>query len=243
MDVLDAARAIRAERYPDAQALFAAGSLIRGQGTVHSDLDLVVVYSAVHAAYRESFRFGAFPVEAFVHDAQTLEYLFLQLDRSSGIPALPQMVLEGIEIPESSPLSQSLKARAAAIIEAGPPPLDTESERRRRYGITDLLDDLRDARTGDELLATGARLYEELADYHLRSNGQWSGRGKSIPRALQRASPELCTQFCESFEALFCHRDVDAVIRLTEALLEARGGLLFDGYRSDAPPDWRTVVG
>jgi hypothetical protein len=241
-DVLAAVRSIRSQRYPDASVVFAAGSLVRGEGTAYSDLDLVVVYTSVPTAYRESFRFGRCPVEAFVHDPQTLEYFFVQMDRPSGIPALPQMVVEGIAIPEANALSEALKARAAAIFDAGPPPLDIESERRRRYLVTDLLDDLRDPRSRDELLGTGARLYEELADYHLRSNGQWSAKGKAIPRALQRANPALCTTFCQSFDQLFRHGDVEAVIHLTEALLESHGGLLFDGYRSDAPSSWRTIV-
>jgi hypothetical protein len=241
IDILDAARAIRVRRYPDASVVFAAGSLVRGEGTAYSDLDLVVVYPAVPTAYRESFRFDRYPVEAFVHDPQTLEYFFVEMDRTSGIPALPQMVVEGIEIPEANALSQALKARAAAVLQTGPPPLDEENERRRRYMVTDLLDDLRDARSRDELLGTGARLYEELADYHLRSNGQWSARGKGIPRALQLVNPGLRTTFCESFDQLFRDGDVDAVIHLTEALLKPHGGLLFDGYRSDAPSSWRTI--
>lgn len=53
-------------------------------------------------AYRESFTFGGYPVEAFVHDPATLEYFFLEVDRPSGVPALAQMVVEGIEIPASS---------------------------------------------------------------------------------------------------------------------------------------------
>ena len=70
---------------------------------------------------------------------------------------------------------------------------------------------------------------QELADYHLRSNGQWSARGKGIPRALQLVNPGLRTTFCESFDKLFRDGDVDAVIHLTEALLKPHGGLLFDG--------------
>jgi hypothetical protein len=228
------------QRYPDAAAMFAAGSLVRGEGTPSSDLDLVVVYSAVPAAYRESFTFGRFPVEAFVHDPQTLEYFFVNLDRASGIPALPQMVVEGIEIPGRTALSNSLKARAVAVVQGGPPPLDVETERRRRYAITDLLADLRGVQSRHELVAIGARLYEELSDYYLRSHGLWSGRGKAVTKALQRADAQLCRDFGETFGQLFRDGTTEGVIRFTESLLQTHGGLLFDGYRSDAPADWRS---
>ena len=238
-DLLRVANAIRLERFPDAAIVFVAGSLVRGEGTASSDLDLVVIYAQLPAAYRESFRVGDYPVEAFVHDPETLEYFFSEVDGPSGVPALAQMVVEGIETQAASNLSRVLKERAAAVIAAGPPRLETEHERRLRYMVTDLLDDLRDPRSEDERNGIGARLYEQLADYHLRRLGLWSGRGKAIPRALERADPDLRARYCGSFGRLFRLGDTREVIVLAEDLLRFGGGLLFDGYRAAAPASWR----
>lgn len=236
--IIGVASAIRADRYNEAVATFAAGSIVRGEATPFSDLDLVVVYAELPAAYRESFRFAGYPVEAFVHDPSTLHYFFLEVDRQSGVPALPQMVVEGIEIPGPNEISRELKRRAAAVIDAGPPPLDGESERRMRYGVSDLLDDLRAPRSREELVGTGARMYEQLADYHLRRRGLWSAKGKAIPRVLRQADPVLCASYQDAFTSLFSG-DPGPVIRLAESLLNEAGGPLFDGYRSDAPSWWR----
>jgi hypothetical protein len=236
--IIKTANAIRNERYSEAAAMFVAGSLVRGDGTVFSDLDLVVVYESLPNAYRESFRFEGFPVEAFVHDPETLNY-FIEVDRLSGVPALPQMVTEGIEIPDSSALSRSLKALAVSVIETGPPVLTSEQDRQMRYHITDLLDDIRDPRSYAELVATGGQVHEALADYYLRARCRWSGKGKSIPRVLARVAPELSKRYCESFEILFKHGDPGSVIALSEELLNGNGGLLFEGYRGDAPVQWR----
>jgi hypothetical protein len=241
--MIEAAGAIRAGRYPEASALFAAGSIVRGEGTAHSDLDLVVVYDSLPCAYRESFKQDGLPVEALVHDPETLEYFFFEVDRPSGIPSLPQMVLEGIEIPAPNELTGRLKRIAASLVAAGPQPLDEETERRARYGVTDLVDDLRDARSPDELVASGALLYEQLADYHLRRLRLWSAKGKAIPRALRRADPDLCARYCRSFDALFRNHEVREVLHLAEDLLSPAGGWLFDGYRSDAPASWRNTPG
>jgi hypothetical protein len=178
-------------------------------------------------------------VEAFVHDPETLEYFFLEMDRPSGVPALPQMVVEGVEIPGPNDMSVALKKRAAALLAAGPPTLDAETEQRWRYIVTNLLDDLRDARSHDERVGTGARLYEQLADYYLRRRGLWSAKGKGIPRTLQRADPELSVKYCQSFDDLFKLGDAQSVIQVAEELLQASGGPLFEGYRADAPPTWR----
>ncbi|HXT69325.1 MAG TPA: nucleotidyltransferase domain-containing protein [Vicinamibacterales bacterium] len=237
--VIDVAKAIHSDRYKDAVAVFAAGSLIRGEGTPFSDLDLVVVYAQLPCAYRESFKFGGYPVEAFVHDPATLEYFFLEVDRPSGVPALPQMVVEGIEIPSSSEISRGLKQRAAAVIAAGPAALDNETEQRMRYFISDLLDDLRAPRSQDEMIGAGARLYEQLADYYLRRRGLWSAKGKAIPRVLNRVEPGLSAAYSDAFAALFAKGEPEAAIRLAEGLLEEAGGTLFEGYRADAPAGWR----
>ena len=237
--IIDVANAIRVGRYKDAAAIFAAGSLVRGEGTPFSDLDLVVVYARLPCAYRESFRFDGYPVEAFVHDPATLEYFFQEVDRPSGVPALPQMIVEGVEVGGPSNMSRDLKRRAAAVIEAGPPALDRETEQRMRYFVSDLVDDLRAPRSNDELIGAGARLYEQLADYHLRRRGLWSAKGKAIPRILRQADPALCDSYSDAFTALFARGDPEPVIRLAETLLGQAGGPLFDGYRADAPPAWR----
>lgn len=241
--IIDVANAIWADRYRDAVAIFAAGSIVRGEGTPFSDLDLVVVHASLPCAYRESFRFDGVPVEAFVHDPATLEYFFLDVDRPTGVPALPQMIVEGVEIPGPSEISRDLKRRAVTLIEAGPPPLDSETERRMRYFISDLLDDLRAPRSNDELIAAGARLYERLADYHLRRLGLWSAQGKAIPRVLRQTDAALCAAYCAAFEALFARGDSRAVIRLAEDFLRESGGPLFEGYRADAPATWRREPG
>jgi hypothetical protein len=237
-DILRVAREVHKERYSNAAILFAAGSFVRGEATAYSDLDLVVVFHSVPNAYRDSFRFEGVPVEAFVHDPATLNYFFYEIDRPSGIAALPQMVKEGIEIPGPNELSISLKQLAATVLDLGPPPLSTDVLLRRRYELSDLLDDLRDPRSHTEMAASGSLLYGSLADFYLRSRGCWSAKGKSIPRVLERSDSRVCARFCESFERLFVQADPAAAIALTEELLQPTGGLLFDGYRLEAPADW-----
>jgi hypothetical protein len=233
------ANALKVDRYAAATAVFAAGSIVRGEGTPFSDLDLVVVYPRLDSAYRESLRFEGLPVEAFVHDSGTLAYFFTELDRASGVPSLAQMVSEGVEIPQASETSRDLKEFAASIIAAGPPALDAPTERRMRYAVSDLIEDLRAPRSRNELIAAGARLYEELADYHLRRQRLWSAKGKSIPRVLRSVDPDVAEKYAESFDSLFARGDAAPVIRLAEELLGLAGGLLFEGYRADAPPAWR----
>ncbi|SDI40736.1 hypothetical protein SAMN05216588_11665 [Pseudomonas flavescens] len=66
-------------RYAGASFAYVAGSIMRGQGTYLSDIDLVVIYDCLEAARRESFMADGVPVEAFVHDRQTLGW-FIDAD-------------------------------------------------------------------------------------------------------------------------------------------------------------------
>ncbi|WP_058238010.1 nucleotidyltransferase domain-containing protein [Shimia marina] len=56
---LSAAEKIRDQFYPEASACMLAGSVVRGDATAYSDLDLVVVFERVENAQRQSFFSGA----------------------------------------------------------------------------------------------------------------------------------------------------------------------------------------
>ncbi len=234
-----AAREIFTEKFPNALAMFLAGSLIRGEGTRFSDLDLVVVFDHVDQASRESFYYRGWPVEAFIHDESTLKYFFSELDAKSGFPALPQMVIEGVVITEANELSAHLKVLAQSIFDIGPPALNQIDLDKRRYVITDLIDDIREPRSRAELMGSGAKLLESMADFYFRANGMWSTTGKSIFRKLGAADPKILAQFEFAFAELFSEANPAPCVELAEKLLKDKGGFLFDGYKLDAPPDWR----
>ena len=226
------------DRFTEASLCFFAGSYVRGEATAFSDLDIVVLYPRLESAFRESFLYKGIPIEAFHHDEGTLTY-FMDDDIQRGRPSMPQMILEGIVLPTPNPESDSLKQYAKTVL-ASPSVLSKEEIKHQRYAITDIVDDLRAPRSIMEAIATGVQLYPILANFFLRSNGFWGSSGKWIPRALHQADPEYATQFQLAFDQLFQSGIVSVVIDLTQETLEPHGGLLFDGYKRDAPPTWRS---
>ncbi|EKU99431.1 hypothetical protein Lepto7375DRAFT_1473 [Leptolyngbya sp. PCC 7375] len=241
-ELIAIATKIQQDRYPDADVIFLAGSVIRGEGAATSDLDLVVVFQQLPAAYRESFQFEGWPVEAFVHDPETLRYFFFEVDSPTGIPSLPAMVSEGIEIPQPSQLSRELKQLADNVLTAGPPVWDKDAIDRSRYAITELIDDIRAPRSRAELIASGTQLYDAVANHYLRSRNLWSATGKTIPRRLQQVAPQFAAQFEDSFTALFAHGKTDELIGVVENMLMPEGGWLFEGYKLVAPVSWRNPI-
>lgn len=235
----EVAQALWAERFSDAKVVFLAGSVIRGEGTEHSDLDIVVVYDFVSAAWRESFFYQGWPIEILAHDPDTLRYFFYEMDAKSGVPSLPNMVLEGIEVPAASEFSANLKKLAREVFDAGPPVLSEADIQRHRYTITDLCDDLRSPRSKAEALATGTRLYESLADFYFRSQQRWSAKGKTIPRKLAEFDSIFAGRFVSAFDGLFAHGDTAAILTLSQEIVGPFGGFLFEGYKSEAPASWK----
>ncbi len=234
-----AATEIRQSRYPDAKAVFIAGSLVRGEGTITSDLDIVVVFERVEHAYRTSFIHGGWPVEIFAHDPETLEYFYEEVDRPRGIPSLASMVSEGLEAPSTTPFGAAIKATAKRHLDRGPIAWTQEEINASRYAITDLIEDLKAPRSEQEARATLTALYPQLATHYFRSRTLWTASSKAIPRALAAHNPEQAQRFLSAFDTAFEGLDIATVITLAAEILEPTGGPLFESYHRAAPAAWR----
>ena len=230
-------------RYRGAGVIFLAGSVMRGEASTYSDVDIVVAYPRVERAYRESFFHLEWPVEAFVHDPETLSYFFHQVDRPDGSSTLAEMVFEGLETPAPSEFSARLKQMASEVLKNGPISLTTDEIEDRRYHISELVDDIREPRSKQELNAAATAIYFELADYYFRIRGEFSSHGKALLKRMKKSDPTFFRRFTEAFDLLFSEGRAEKVIDMAEELLNSRGGFLFDGYRRQAPAGWRTPAG
>ncbi len=227
------------ERYQGAKCIFLAGSVIRGEHTQYSDLDIVVLYDKLEQAYRESFTFNEWPIEAFVHDPSTIKYFFEDFDVPSGFPSLIHMVSEGIVIPTASEFSNELKSTAKNLLQKGPEKLNGQSIENMRYFITNLIDDIRDPKNQKEAMGTASELYSTLANFYFRTNNLWSAKDKTIDRKLKVINEELSNSFFDAFNDIYKNNNSDKIIALTESILKPFGGFLFNGHKLEAPKDWR----
>nr|WP_210301129.1 nucleotidyltransferase domain-containing protein [Rhizobium sp. BK619] len=234
---LAAAHRCVANRYAGAAFAYATGSLLRGEGTAFSDIDLVVVFSSLERAWRESFTHEGFPVEAFVHDEETLAY-YIHADTESGCPVMAHMVATGRAVGPDMERARIVQARAAAMLAAGPKPLAGARSDMLRYQVTDLADDLRGTRPPEEIAAIAAQLYQKLADLILLGRGEWAGRGKWAPRLISRLDARLAAEFDAAFR-LAAGGDGARLLALADRELALHGGLYFEGFRQEAPLEAR----
>ena len=236
---LAAADRCLATRFTGVAFAYATGSIMRGEGTAFSDIDLVVVFPSLERAWRESFMQDGFPVEAFVHDRQTLAH-YLHADVDSGYPVMINMVATGTILGADIDSARVVQAQAESMLAAGPKPLAGGAHDMLRYQVTDLADDLRGKRPPEEVAAISAQLYQQLADLILLGHGEWAGRGKWAPRLMRKLDLQLATEFEAAF-VLAAQGDGARFLALADRVLAMYGGRHFEGFRQDAPLEARRL--
>ena len=111
--------------------------------------------------------------------------------------------------------------------------MSPEEINQHRYGITDALDDVVAYKTVSELYGSLCQLHQNLADFYLRANQKWSGKGKSLVRAFKKAFPELSDEYEAAFKEAF-NGNITPISELTDRLLRPFGGRLWVDWKSEA---------
>ncbi len=231
MDALEAAQRFVEQSFPACDAALLAGSIVRGEATATSDLDLVIVTKEVRAPYRESLYAYGWPIEVFVHTHRSYREFFAS-DIQRRRPSLPRMCAEGIILRDHEGVAQRLKKEARELLEQGPQSLSKEEITQLRYALTDNLDDfIGSVRQGENFFIASelAKLSSELMlSYH----GQWIGKGKWVLRALHAFDPRLAQRLTSALETFFQQGSKDDLINFAQEALDLVGGRLFEGYSS-----------
>ena len=232
LDAVEAALAVVERDHPTCLAAFLAGSVVRGEATATSDLDIMVIVPEGSPTYRESFRAFDWPVEVFVHTSSEHRQ-FVAKDAARRRPSTSMMDCEGIILRDVDGLASQLKQEACALLEQGPPPLTAAELALARYGVSDLMDDLADARA-DEAFLIAAQLAEASANVILDCHHHWRGNGKWAMRMLRRLDPALAPRLAEALSAFYTAGDKSTLMDFAAHALTLAGGRLWEGFRLSA---------
>ncbi|SDO81981.1 nucleotidyltransferase domain-containing protein [Lentzea jiangxiensis] len=231
-DPVQVARDLLDVRYPLARAAFLGGSVAAGTYTANSDLDMVVIVDDLPGAFRETLQHRGWPVELFCHTLESFQD-FVARDAEGRRPPLLNMCAKGFLMLDADGTGQRLRAEARALLDAGPPPPTVTELEDRRYGTTDLLEDLIGARDEDERLFVAARLLTCVGELALVVQNRWLGHGKWLLRRLRDAKED---ELVDAYRALVRGEGAERFIAVVEAVLESAGGRMEAGYRRAAPP-------
>ncbi|MFD1019364.1 nucleotidyltransferase domain-containing protein [Thalassobacillus hwangdonensis] len=216
------------EYFPACNVALLAGSVIRGEGTKTSDLDIVIFDENVEQSYRESLVSYEWPVELFVHNLESYRPFFEQ-DIARARPSLPRMVAEGRIITDDG-RAKAIKAEAEALLDKGPKALTRKEVEMKRYFITDALDDFIGSQNRGESIFIANKLADLVHEFVLRTNGKWIGDSKWVVRALKEYDPLFTERFIGAFDQFYKRGEKAAIIDLVDDVLEVFGGRLFEGF-------------
>ncbi|WP_062104366.1 nucleotidyltransferase domain-containing protein [Bacillus niameyensis] len=225
---LDAANLFINQYFPNCQAALLAGSVVRGEATDTSDLDIVIFDQNLRSSYRESFiQFGWY-IECFVHNFSSYKEYF-ESDCKRAKPAMPKMVSEGIILKHDDRLKE-IKKEAKDLLEKGPEEWSAESIKVKRYFLTDALDDFKGCINREEGILIANTLAEATSEFVLRTNRKWTGSSKWVLRALKNYDEDFAMSFINAFDTYYKENNKELIIRIVEEVLEPFGGSLFAGF-------------
>jgi len=225
---IEAAKQFIIMHFPNCEGALLAGSVVRGEATKTSDLDIIIFDSSLPSSFRESLYAFGWPIEAFAHNLNSYKEFF-RLDCKRAMPKLPKMVVEGIVLTDKGIIS-AIKEEARRLLEQGPEPWLKETIVLKRYFITDALDDFIGATDRAEEIFIANTLAEKLHEFVLRTNRRWIGTSKWIVRALRQYNETFAEQFVYAFDTFYQTGQKEKIIQLVDQVLEPYGGRLFDGF-------------
>jgi hypothetical protein len=223
MDPETDARALVTVRFPSARAAFLGGGVLSARRTPTSDLDIVVLLGGPPAPYRESLIWRNWPAEVFAQRTDTIGVWFAK-DAARRRPTLARMCSDGVILTDTDGSGLAVREQAEAVLAGGPPPLEPGELDWRRYGLSDLLDDLAGSTDPGETAIICWNVMREAAELALLLDGCWLGSGKWLLRELRAAEPQLAGDLIDA-------RDDPARLAKLEGVLAAAGGRLWAGYR------------
>jgi hypothetical protein len=214
--------------FPNCDGALLAGSVVRGEATKTSDLDIVIFDCNLKSAFRESVIEYGWSIEIFVHNLTSYKDFF-KSDCERARPSLPKMVSEGIVLKDTG-IIEPIKQEARELLEKGPEEWSSETITLKRYFITDALDDFIGCTMRAEEIFIANTLAELVSEFVLRTNQQWIGASKWVIRSLRKYDENFANRFVEAFDTFYKTGDKDLIIVLVDEILQPYGGRLFQGF-------------
>ena len=208
--------------------IVAAGSILRGEGDLRSDLDLFVIHAAPFKQ-RLQRRFAGVPVEMFVNPPKSVrEYFASENERAR--PSTAHMMATGFVVLDA-PALRELRAEAAEWLRKRSPPTADQAI-GDRYRVATVLEDAEDVSERDPAMAVqllGESVSEALRHWLRARNGVLPG-AKHLLTQVRQGDAELGAA-CDRF---FAAADGTERVRLARQIVQACVGAV-EFFEWDSP--------
>lgn len=178
--------------------------------------------------YRQTLRVRGQVVELFVQNDGSARQCW-EREAAERRNTLADMCAHGMVL-AGAERAEQLRREAAAHLARGPAPLTVAELERRRYAITDCLDDLTDAVDPDERDAVAVLLLVGVAELALAARREWLGRGKWLVRRLRAVDGPLAGRLLAAHRRAVAGGAIGDLVAVAEDVLARVGGRLSEGY-------------
>jgi hypothetical protein len=227
----DVARSFVERIFPDCSAAFLAGSAGRGQATVASDLDVVVV-DETQPPSRSVQREGDHVLELFVFPLDALRRVLDQETKSRmRVPFHASLCADAIVLCDPASVAAGIQTAAANVLASGPIEATAAELEDVRYMLTSALDDLESSEDANERAFEAMYTAQLIARLVIARSKGWLGQGRWLYRSLREADREVAQELAVAVAT----GDTQALAALGRRVLEEAGGVLFEGYQRNLP--------
>ena len=144
-----------------------------------------------------------------------------------------KMIAEGHILLSVDGEAERVQAAAHTSLSQGPPTPSVAEMNRRRYALSDQLDDFLATSDPTELLLIVALLVTGCSELALLSKLHWLATGKWLARHLAVSDPDLSKRLVEATKCAVADGEKEQMASTVREILERVGGPLKEGYRDE----------
>jgi hypothetical protein len=205
------------ENYQPLAGVVFAGSIIRGNGDRHSDIDTYVIFEGT---YRQRLHrlYNGVRFEIFVNPPRQIRQYFQAEQRSGGGFTL-HMLATGHIAWQKNDIVDALRQDAQQILDNGPR-YSAEALTMERYLIIDKLENALDLRFRDPAMGY-IMLMEAVSSmlmYDFKQHDKWTPRSKDLLAILRRDRPEIA-RLVHAINRQSTDKRFDSGIQLADRIL------------------------
>ena len=203
--------------------IIAAGSVMRGEGDLTSDIDIYVIFEGNYRQLEHKF-FNAVPCQLFCNPTQMMpRYFEEERGRLNNGPTTAHMMASGTVILDRDPRIEEIRNEAKKALNLPPNP-NEDMLQLMRYHAVSSLENVLDVRETDPDMAMleMCNALPKMLHYYFLKQGQYVPRHKDTIKQIRQHDPDLA-QLIHNLFRVDLELRYDILLEIADKTIEIRG--------------------
>lgn len=202
--------------------LFGAGSVMRGEGDLTSDIDLYVIFDADYRQIEHKF-FNDVPCQLFCNPPERVKRYFVEeRGRLNNGPTTAHMIASGTVILNRDPRVDQIIVEAKQALERPPKPNEAMLQLMRYHTVSAVENMLDVCQTDPDMaMLEICNALPDMLHYYFLKQGKYVPRHKDTLQALRDHDPELA-QLIHQLFTVELEKRFDILLEIADRTIEVR---------------------